>query len=212
MTWPPAFAVGQTWGVRYQSGSWTTTFTELDSDGDPRGFTTAGPDRRTAGAFMLENGSAAFYVVNNNENLVCVAARSGLQGNVLSGQAVRFSPPNAQQGQNFGACSFTLQGGTQTTTTGGFNNPPAPPVSSLNWPNFSQVGQTWNVQFTNIGNWTLPLTETDADGPLGRTTGTDRRVGYFEYNQQNNVVILWLDGTTDYYGCVIEQKACRARP
>ncbi len=193
LSWPPAFAVGQSWSATFQAGTWGVTFTERDSDGDPRGATTSGPDRRTAGAYLSDSGAAIFYVGNSNEGLFCVVQRSGLSGNTLSGQAQRVSPPGAQQSQPAGPCSFTLQGGAPagnaqpgpsspgtTGTTPMTSNPvstnPASSGAALSWPPTFAVGQTWNVNFQSAA-WSVTFTERDSDGdPRGITTsGPDRR-------------------------------------
>jgi hypothetical protein len=172
LTYPVAFAVGQTWSGTFQAGTWTARFTELDGDGDPRGLTTSGPDRRTAGGFT-DSGDSIFYVFNNTEAIYCVGSRNGLNGSTVSGQAQRFSPPNAQQGTAAGPCSFTLQAGATTTqgSSGG-----AAVAAALSWPPAFAVGQTWSATFQS-GTWLVTFTERDGDGdPRGLTTsGPDRR-------------------------------------
>jgi hypothetical protein len=96
--------------------------------------------------------------------------------------------------------------------------PSAKPAQNLRWPVIGAVGQVWNVDIQKGGKWTLALTQKVEgavdDGvlvPGGNTTGTDKRVGYFEYFKDDDYVVLWLDGSRDYFGCYIEKSGLQGQ-
>ena len=216
LNWPPAFAVGQTWSVTFSVGTWVATMTQLDEEGDPVGVTSSGPNRRTAGVFMINADRATMYTyLKDVEVLRCVAVKSGLTGAVLTGRAERFAPPDTRNpAQDAGPCSFTLQNAAaQSNATPAQPTSAQPPLAqpttapALSFPPKISVSQTWNVQIGNTLNWVLTLSETDSDGPLGLARGTDNRVGYFVYSAKDASLALFLDTKTDRYGCLFDNTS-----
>ncbi|NJK46746.1 MAG: hypothetical protein HC933_23060, partial [Pleurocapsa sp. SU_196_0] len=82
--------------------------------------------------------------------------------------------------------------------------------AQLSWPPQISVGQVWNISIQETGNWTLNLSRTDSDGPLGDATGTDARTGYFVYDRQNDAVLLALEGRGEALVCVFGRSGLRS--
>ena len=59
--------------------------------------------------------------------------------------------------------------------------------AALSWPPQFAIGQTWTINTTGIGNWTLPLTKTVEGDATGDTSGTDKREGWFRYYPKSEI-------------------------
>jgi hypothetical protein len=214
-SWPPQ--TGQVWQLNINGlVPWTVTFTGLDSDGDPEGTGVQSGSSNKAFAYRTEGGLYVVQVANREGVYVCAFERLNINGATINGGQTLFRAPNAQSFQNANrACTFTLQSSPSAGSSGNTNPVNTNPVntsssSALVWPNLSKVGQTWGIAIQTVGQWTLPLTQlSDKGNPIGRATGTDARVGYFEYFRDDDTVLVWLDGDRDYYGCAIERSGVR---
>ncbi len=78
-------------------------------------------------------------------------------------------------------------------------------AGALSWPPQFAIGQTWTINTTGVGNWTLPLSTTISGDATGYTTGTDKREGWFRYVPKNgsndDFVINYLQGDNETYLC-----------
>ncbi len=225
-SWPPK--PGQTWQVNVTGLTpWTLNFTSLDSDGDPQGTATQGGSSTKSFAFSLQNGSKVFQFGGNEGSYFCVFPASVVaSGASFTGGQTLLQPKGSQDTQNQNrACTATLLSGstqgtaqnTGTTTNQGTSSPQGTGSSgtgsgtgsnsSLNWPTLSKVGQTWGINLTATGKWTVTFTQlSDKGNPIGRASGTDARVSYFQYFKNDDTNVLWLDGDKDYYGCSVTKS------
>ena len=187
------FQVGQTWTGTFQGfGTWTAKFTELDKEGDPRGATISGPDRRTGGGF-INRGLPVYYVTSSADTLYCVAASDTPQAGVYRGAISK------QQGsgnaQDTGAsCTFSQ---VSALSQGG--------GAAAVWPPSAGLSAGATLRFEGRQLWTLTITGKDNDGDwTGKATGADGRTAtVFSYPQDDGSFVFQLsiqnaNGATEY--------------
>ncbi len=204
------FAVGQTWSGTFQGyGTWTARFTELDDDGDPRGVTTSGPDRRTAGGF-IDDGDVIFYVFGQNDALFCLSEGGRVSNGVYSG--VIYRRQGNQNAQNTNApCSFTQSGaqGNQGGSNQGGGG--TQPTGTAVWPPNNALGVGVNVRVETRQVWTAAVSGKDSDGDwTGRASGADGRTATLYTFAQNDGSFMFQIAYTSSELCSVRQPGAAA--
>lgn len=160
LSWPPQFAIGQTWKINIVGvGNWTLPLTTTVA-GDATGYTT-GTDKREGyfKYFAKTTTSSDFianYLDNDTESYVCTIFPNGNpNGNTLNGVAFRIVGKNDPVDLKT-SCSATLGADSSNTNTSPFvpSNTPNVPLnpnttaqnSSLAWPPQLAVGQNWDYR------------------------------------------------------------------
>lgn len=200
------FAIGQTWTGTFQgSGTWSAKFTELDKDGDPRGPTISGPDKRVGGGFY-NRGLPVYYVTSSAEALYCIAATDAPQVGVYKGTISK-----AQGGGNAqdtgAACTFQQVNASSSQ------------VSSSQgggaWPPSARLSAGAMLRFEGRQVWALSITAKDSDGDwTGKATGADGKTAtVFSYSQDDGSFVFQLaiqnaNGASEY--CELQRSGAGA--
>ncbi len=199
------FAIGQTWTGTFQgAGTWSAKFTELDKDGDPRGPTISGPDKRVGGGFY-NRGLPVYYVTSSTEALYCIAATDAAQAGVYKGTISKAQ--GSGNAQDTGA-ACTFQQVTASLGQGGGGG-------AAVWPPSAGLSAGATLRFEGRQVWALSITAKDSDGDwTGKATGADGKTAtVFSYSQDDGSFVFQLsilnaNGAAEY--CEIQRSGASA--
>jgi hypothetical protein len=178
LSWPPQFAIGQTWTINMVGiGNWTLPLSETVA-GDATGYTTGTDKREGWFQYFPKSGTSTDYVLNflqgDNETLVCFIDPPGNpSGNTLSGSAFRIKTGIKDPEDLKTTCSATLAANSSTTTSP-FATPNVPLNPNANtaqsstpvWP--PKPGESWTVTIDGLAPWAINFEKLDKDGdPIG---------------------------------------------
>jgi hypothetical protein len=217
LSWPPQFAIGQTWSVTFNGvGTWTLPLSRTVA-GDATGDTT-GTDKRegwfkffpktaTTGEFV------ALYLAGDNETYACgILSQGNPTGNTLNGGAIRLKANNQPEDLKT-SCSATLGASSSATTTSPFgtnNNVPLNPntsaqSSSLNWP--PKPGEAWSLTIDGLTPWAINFEKLDQDGdPTGTATQGSSVFTAFAFNDTGIAGVFQMANrqTSESYYCTFK--------
>lgn len=212
LSWPPQFAIGQTWTVSIVGvGMWNLPLTETIS-GDATGFTTGTDKREGWFRYFPKTATDTEVVVNylqgDNETYLCgFLPRGNPAGNTLNGEAFRVKKGSDQPEDLKTTCSATLGGGssqttTPTTPTSPFANPNVPLNPNTNqtqptgvspvWP--PKPGEAWTMTIDGLAPWAINFDKLDKDGdPTGPATQSGVKSTAFAYLDNGEYVFEITD-------------------
>lgn len=209
LSWPPQFAIGQSWTISTVGiGMWNLPLTET-IDGDATGFTT-GTDKRE-GWFRYYPKSAndpevvINYLQSDTDRYLCAIFPEGNpKGNTLNGAAFLSKGKNPLEDLKT-TCSATLGGGSSQTTTptSPFANPNVPLNPNANqtqpagvtpvWP--PKPGEAWTMTIDGLAPWAISFEKLDKDGdPTGPATQSGVKSTAFAYLDNGEYVFEITDG------------------
>jgi hypothetical protein len=229
VSWPPNFALGQTWRVEITGPNALTlnvNLSEKDRFDSPSGRAGA----QVVSMYYSRSQEVAVIEITTAQATVGCKFKgsTSVAGATLTGGAV-VSRPNAQspfQNQT-GTCQATLTNSSAGQTGAVAPAPvapapvapapvaPAPQTGALPntsvWPVRLEVGQSWRADLQGIGTWTVTFKVLDRDGdPSGdavSNTGGPKLTGVFYYAQGDNDVRLELfDNAQIDYLCIFERN------
>lgn len=210
LSWPPQFAIGQTWTISIVGvGMWNLSLTET-IQGDATGFTT-GTDRREGYfKYFPKNGNdpevAINYLQSDTDIYECgFFATGNPSGNTLNGTAFRYIISTKKFEDLKTTCSATLGGGSSQTTTptSPFANPTVPLNPNTNqtqpstaspvWP--PKPGEAWTMTIDGLAPWAINFDKLDKDGdPTGSATQSGAKFTAFAYLDNGEYVFEVTDG------------------
>ena len=212
LSWPPQFAIGQTWTVNIVGvGNWTLPLSTTIS-GDATGFTTGTDKREGWFRYYPKTASDSDYVLNflqaDADTYVCsIDPQGNPSGNTLNGSAFRVKPGNNQPENLKTTCSATL--GAASGGTSPFATPTNPTVplnpntaqgSSLAWP--PKPGEAWTMTIDGLAPWAVNFEKLDKDGdPTGPAVQGSAQFTGFAYKNKDGYVFEVVDRTT-VYDCI----------
>jgi hypothetical protein len=192
LTWPPQFAIGQTWGLDIPGlGQWTVELTSTDRTENGStiysGMSKSGSDLRVIGMFYEQTNDALVVFLLGRQNHMCVALSFGNpRGNTISGGALEVVSTNPLKVQDLRLeCRLTLQ---QTGASSATVVPPAPPslpsppvplaqtvlpapAPTFSWPPQFVTGASLRVSITGVNPWAVSLQSAEPDQSIWRGAG-----------------------------------------
>ncbi len=212
LSWPPQFAIGQTWTINMVGvGNWTLPLSTT-IEGDATGYTT-GTDRREGWfVYYPKTGTDPEVVVNylqsDTDRYLCAIFPTGNpKGNTLNGVAFRGQGKNPIEDLKT-PCSATLGGSssattTPTTPTSPFANPNVPLNPNTNqtqptgvspvWP--PKPGEAWTMTIDGLAPWLVNFEKLDKDGdPTGTAVQSGVKSTAFAYLDNGEYVFEITDG------------------
>jgi hypothetical protein len=213
LSWPPQFAIGQTWTINFVGiGNWNLNLTTT-VEGDATGYTT-GTDRREGYfKYLPKNGNdpeiAIAFLQSDIDVYECGFYASGNpSGNTLNGVAFRYILSTKKYEDLKTTCSATLGGSSQTTNpTSPFANPNVPLNPNTNqtqptgatqtpvWP--PKPGEAWTMTIDGLAPWAINFEKLDKDGdPTGPATQSGVKSTAFAYLDNGEYVFEITDGKT----------------
>jgi hypothetical protein len=206
--WPPNLEVGQTWRVSIPTvGDWTLKLSGKDQDGDPFGkATTTNSSLDAYFYWAADTRNAVLQMTDGVSIWGCVFSESGLNGQILSGEAVYKKDKNAATVLLNQICTAELSGGPSIIRASSATIPPNSSAPKLSWPPNIEVGQVWKVQI-GAQVYDINLTELLANVPSGTAkNGKTTLDVFFFYSSKENRAILELSGVYSQIVCNFEIK------
>jgi hypothetical protein len=210
LSWPPQFAIGQTWTINTVGvGTWTLPLTTT-KDGDAVGAAIGTDKREGWFRYYPKNGADSDFILNvmrgDNEIYFCaILPDRNPSGNTLNGTAYRTKSGSTQPEELKTSCSATLgSSSSQTTTpTSPFVNPNVPLNPNTNqaqvsgaspvWP--PKPGEAWTMTVDGLAPWAINFDKLDKDGdPTGTATQSGVKSTAFAYLDNGEYVFEITDG------------------
>jgi hypothetical protein len=209
LSWPPQFAIGQTWTISIVGiGMWNLPLSTT-IEGDATGYTTGTDKREGWFRYYPKNGTDAEIAINYLQGDTDVYqcgffATGNPSGNTLNGMAFRYIISTKKYEDLKTTCSATLGGSSQTTTpTSPFANPNVPLNPNANptqpsgatpvWP--PKPGEAWTMTIDGLAPWAISFEKLDKDGdPTGPATQSGVKSTAFAYLDNGEYVFEITDG------------------
>jgi hypothetical protein len=208
LSWPPQFAIGQTWTINTVGvGNWTLPLT-TSKDGDAVG-NASGTDKREGWfRYYPKSGTDSDFILNvmrgDNEIYFCaILPDRNPSGNTLNGAAYRTKNGSTQPEDLKTTCSATLGANSSSNPQSPFVNPNAPlntntaQTAGPVWP--PKPGETWTLTIDGLAPWTINFEKLDKDGdPTGSALQAGAAFTAFAYKDTDGYVFETIDGKTRY--------------
>jgi hypothetical protein len=210
LSWPPQFAIGQTWTISIVGiGMWNLPLSTT-IEGDATGYTTGTDKREGYFKYFPKNGNdaeiAISYLQSDTDIYECgFFATGNPSGNTLNGMAFRYIISTKKVEDLKTTCSATLTGGSSQTTTptSPFANPNVPLNPNANqtqpsgatpvWP--PKPGEAWTMTIDGLAPWAINFEKLDKDGdPTGPATQSGVKSTAFAYLDNGEYVFEITDG------------------
>ncbi len=212
LSWPPQFAIGQTWTISTTGvGNWTLPLSET-VEGDATGYTTGTDKREGWFRYFPKSGLDPDVVVNylagDNETYLCVIfPERNPNGNTLNGSAFRTKNGSKQPEDLKTTCSASLAANSSTTTSPFVTTPNVPLNPNANNAQGSSLrspkpGEAWTLTIEGLAPWAINFEKLDKDGdPTGSAVQAGASFTAFAYQDKDGYVFETNDGKT-IYDCV----------
>jgi hypothetical protein len=213
LSWPPQFAIGQTWTIGIVGvGIWNLPLTET-IEGDATGYTTGTDKREGYFKYIPKNGNdpdlTISYLQSDTDIYECgFFAAGNPSGNTLNGVAFRYVISTKKLEDLKTTCSATLGGSSQTTTpTSPFANPNVPLNPNANqtqpsaaspvWP--PKPGEAWTMTIDGLAPWLINFESLDKGDPTGRAVQSGAKFVAFAYQDKDGYEFELSDDVNVYF-------------
>ncbi len=214
LSWPPQFAIGQTWTINFVGvGNWTLPLSTT-VEGDATGYTTGTDKREGYFKYIPKNGNdpdlTISYLQGDTDIYECgFFAAGNPAGNTLNGVAFRYIISTKKLEDLKTTCSATLGGGSSQTTnpTSPFANPNVPlnpnanqtPVSNASpvWP--PKPGEAWTMTIDGLAPWAINFEALDKGDPTGSAVQSGAKFVAFAYQDKDGYEFEISDDINVYF-------------